>query len=96
MVIKVGPAIERVLYLSPETEASPRTGLKDVPGAISARLETAPCKETDSHSQGQKQQPLRLTGAAVLTENRSSVLGPTTMRGLRKFRIICRRSRWKY
>lgn len=51
MVIKVGPAIERVLYLSPETEASPRTGLKDVPGAISARLETAPCKETVSHSQ---------------------------------------------
>lgn len=46
---KVRPATQRVLYLSPETDASPRTGLKDVPGAISARLETAPCEDTISH-----------------------------------------------
>lgn len=32
----------------------------------------------------------------LLTENLSSILGPTTMRGLRKFRIICLLSRWKY
>lgn len=34
--------------------------------------------------------------AAGLTEKRSSVLGATTMRGLRKLRIICLLSRWKY
>lgn len=34
--------------------------------------------------------------SVMLTENLSRVFGPATMRGLRKLRIICRRSRWKY
>lgn len=41
----MGAGNQQVLNLSPETDVSPRTGLKDVPGAISARLEPAPCKE---------------------------------------------------
>lgn len=37
-----------------------------------------------------------LNVSSLLTENLSRVLGPTTMRGLRKLRIICLLSRWKY
>lgn len=40
---------KRLLYLSPETDVSPNTGLKYVPGASSARLETAPCRSNRYH-----------------------------------------------
>lgn len=35
------------MYLAAETEVSPNTGLKDVPGASSVRLDTAPCKKKE-------------------------------------------------
>ena len=37
-------------YLCAETEVSPNTGLKDVPGASSARLETAPFEKNKHYS----------------------------------------------
>lgn len=101
MVLKVGTAIQQSLLPFPWQWCISQNWSKMCSWCHFSQTGNSPLQRDDflltTHRQKQQLSSLLfITVATVLTENRSSVLGPTTMRGLRKLRIICLLSRWKY